>query len=479
MKLLFVGNVSIQQIAPTSVKPGSDFTIELLVNKGDMSNFAKLQQELPEGFTATAINSAGASFTFDKQIVKFLWTNLPTEQQFKISYKISVASTVLGTKTVGGKFSYVAENEKFNVDISPISINVTNDDPQDTTQPEVTTTETKTSDSSAQQTQTATTSATEVVESGTKNAPATTVTEVNIDKKNDENHITFKQIIDTVYKKGNENPNITYIRTVPGDTVKGSEFIVEILLKKDDLKGFAKLQENIPDGLSVTPIETGGASFTFIDQKAKFVWIAIPQEPSEIKLSYKVSLNNSIIGTKKIYGQFSYIENNETQKSSVGPDAIVLNAKNVQAKPVESSSTTKVDSASANNNNNSSNTNNTNSNSNRSEENKNLEKEMSVTNVPSQQKGIVYKVQVAALQNAKTAQQLQSALKLNETVTTEMQQGFTKYTVGNFSEYKQAKEYRDNLMSKGIVGPFVAAYNNGTRITVQEALMITNQKWYK
>jgi hypothetical protein len=60
-----------------------------------------------------------------------------------------------------------------------------------------------------------------------------------------------------------------------------------------------------------------------------------------------------------------------------------------------------------------------------------------------------------------------------------MAQGFTKYTVGSHKEYKSAHDAREVIKSKGVVGPFVTAYNTGKRITVQEALMITSQKWFR
>ena len=59
-----------------------------------------------------------------------------------------------------------------------------------------------------------------------------------------------------------------------------------------------------------------------------------------------------------------------------------------------------------------------------------------------------------------------------------MHQGWHKYTVGKFSIYKGARNYREIIKNQHkIKGPFVTAYNNGTRITVQEALMISKDQW--
>jgi len=60
-----------------------------------------------------------------------------------------------------------------------------------------------------------------------------------------------------------------------------------------------------------------------------------------------------------------------------------------------------------------------------------------------------------------------------------MAEGFSKFMVGNFDEYKQARNHRENIKQKGCNSAFVVAYNGTKRITVQEALMITSQKWFK
>lgn len=88
-------------------------------------------------------------------------------------------------------------------------------------------------------------------------------------------------------------------------------------------------------------------------------------------------------------------------------------------------------------------------------------------------------MQIAALRNAVEADKLAVRFNINERIDQEMANGLTKYTVGSHPEYKAARDARETIKSKGVNDAFVTAYNSGKRITVQEALMITSQKWYR
>ena len=62
----------------------------------------------------------------------------------------------------------------------------------------------------------------------------------------------------------------------------------------------------------------------------------------------------------------------------------------------------------------------------------------------------------------------------------ENHKGWYKYTTGNYDKYVMARDRREEIRDGyKFRGPFVTAYNAGERITVQEALLITKQKWVK
>src|SRR5579872_6264376 len=87
---IFTEGVTIHQTVPPTAKAGSEFTVELVITKGSLNGFAKLQQDLPDGFTATAIDVSSGSFSFSNQSVKITWLSLPSQPEFKISYKVTV-----------------------------------------------------------------------------------------------------------------------------------------------------------------------------------------------------------------------------------------------------------------------------------------------------------------------------------------------------------------------------------------------------
>lgn len=115
LALLLATGVSMAQVTvstklPATVPPGGSFTLELDVAKGDVSGFAKLQQQLPPGFTAEEGQTSNATFSFKDQKVKFLWMALPNGD-FKVSYKVNVDASLSGNQIIEGTFAYIKDNE--------------------------------------------------------------------------------------------------------------------------------------------------------------------------------------------------------------------------------------------------------------------------------------------------------------------------------------------------------------------------------
>jgi cell division septation protein DedD len=440
-QFFFTEGITVTQNIPASAKAESEFTVELTINKGTTSGFAKLQQDLPEGFTATQDDNNGASFTFSGQSVKFIWMSLPSDKEFKIKYKVKVAAGASGDKTIGGKFSYVTDNVKQSVDITPSTIKI---------------------------------------EGGAVAAETKTPVTDNNTAANTTTTTTDNTAANTQTSTPSEPSSIVCERKIP-DNVNG-DFTVELNINKGNISGFAKLVETLPTGFTATGGELQGASFSFNDSdgKVKFVWVSMPTIP-EFKISYKVHPSGTPTGV--IEGVFSYIENDETKKYVIPSSTInsgssqplavdnnttttttvtptetakqpeVVKTETVTPTPAETTQTKTTQD--------------------------NATKSLSATNIPSPQGNVNYRVQIAALHNPVDANKLASRFNINQKIDLEMAEGFTKYLVGAHGEYKSARDARETIKQKGVNDAFVTAYNTGKRITVQEALMITAQKWYR
>ncbi len=458
-QFFFADGITVTQNIPSSAKPDTEFTVELTISKGTTGGFAKLQQDLPEGFTAVQDENNGASFTFSNQSVKFIWMSLPSEKEFKIKYKVKVAAGVSGDKIIAGKFSYVTDNVKQSVDIAPSTIKidggtstpvVTNSTPASTT-------------------------------------PATTTAATTPQNTSSDNTLT-SQLIDKSTPAPTEASSITCVRTVPSNP--SGDFTVEINVNKGNVSGFAKLLETLPTGFTATAIESQGASFSFLEGKVKYVWVSMPAA-TEFKISYKVSVAAGVSGSQNIDGVFSYIENDDTKKYVLPTSTVTIGGasqpvattpvtttpdnttKSVAVTPVTTTpdNNTPVATTPA--------VDKTTTTPATTTATDNTAKTLSASTIPAPQGNVNFKVQIAALRNAVDADKLAMRFNINEKVQTEMAEGYTKYLVGAHNDYKSARDSRETIKSKGVSDAFVTAYNSGKRITVQEALMITTQKWYR
>jgi len=281
--------------------------------------------------------------------------------------------------------------------------------------------------------------------------------------------------------------SINVSRKMPTSGAPGSEFTVELTVDKGSTSGFAKLQDEIPDGFTASSIESKSATFTFDKNKVKLIWMSLPAD-TKFTVSYKVKVDASASGSKTIIGTFSYIDGNDTKKLSIAPSTIDLNG----------SATTTIPPSTSNS------TNNTSSTTDNSTpvketpppvvtktpepkpappaiEPKKVTAPPVVKTVvtppatPKEVSGIVYRVQIGAGQNAGSEGYLKGKYNIAEEIYSEQIDGLYKYTAGSFPSFAAAKDYRDKVRSSGDDGAFIVAYQNGARMSLQDALKITGQ----
>ena len=446
--------VTIEVNAPQTAEPGSEFIVEMTVQKGELDGFAKLQQSLPQGLTAEKIETSDATFSFKDQKVKCIWMALPQEPTFTVSYKVKVDDNAQGIYNIEGAFSFIENNEKKSVTVPQIKLQVGDVEEmpladQGTPEPQE------------------------------ELAPPPPKTPV---KKEAENGVLCTRTISPV--KG-----------------KQQEFKVEIKIQANK-DGFAKIEERIPDGFTAMEIESMEGLFSFKNQIAKVIWMSLPAQ-TEYIIAYKLVADDDVTGNQKVHGTFSYIEGNLTHRFSLTPSNIFIEKEGGEVamiiiddeggtfeekpkpevvidedefampKPQDDDNVRNFSSE--------------------PEPEKEPEPETvpepdpipepqpieEIAKVPAPEADVVYKVQVAAGHKSVSNDYFSNKYKLKDKVSIENHEGWIKYTIGSFKVYKEGRDRRNEVWNNNkITDAFVTAYNERKRITVQEALMITNQKWY-
>lgn len=456
--LLFLGSamlmsqdpVSVKMTVPSVVGAGQEFRVTITIDKGDLEEFSRLQQELPAGLEARQENSGSADYSFDNQRVRFIWLKLPAENPIILNYKILVNERLKGTFTFGGEFSYVENNERKSVTLLGENINITP-------------------------------------------SPA-----VSADKQVDID--AYSASLDREQEGTVTIRKVTCIRQTPYKSRTGNDIMVNLLVYKRDMNKFAKIEEQIPSGFQAVVVESRNGLFTYKDGVAKFVWMNLPEEAG-FTVGYRlVPEGSKSIDDLKIDGKLSYILEGRniavdvTQMdvtldgiSNANIEALMVSLENREelsaGKPVQTEQAeTPVSQV-----------------ENVVQEEKPVVREekpvvkeekpviretrtssSGSSGIPDRQRlpvqdGVYFRVQLAAAGRFTDADQTFAANNLSRPVLVERHDGLYKYTVGSFSTYDQANSFRETALSKGIDGAFVVAYRNGKRINVLDARKATGR----
>jgi cell division septation protein DedD len=443
--LLAQDPVTVKMIVPSVVGAGQQFRVSITIDKGDLEEFSRLQQELPAGLEAIQENSGTADYSFDNQRVRFIWLKLPAENPIYLTYKIMVNERLKGTFTLGGEFSYVENNERKSVSLPSENINIT-------PSPAI--------------------SANRQIDIG-----------------------SYKDVIAAERTGSSSAAKVACIRQVPYKSSSGNDIMVNLLVYKQDMNRFAKIEEKIPPGFRAEMVDSKEGLFTFKDGIAKFVWMNLPEDAG-FTVSYRlIPEAGKSLEDLRISGTLSYIlEGRNISVDIVEKDVYLkgISKANIEAlmksletgeelpagKPIEAQRTEVKPPP--------------------LKEEETVEKEKppvteektvvretreqqasaSSSGIPSSQRlpvqtGVYYRVQLAATMSFNDANTAFAAYQFSRPVLVERHNGMFKYTIGSFSRYDQANDFRNTALSAGIPGAFVVAYRDGKRISIEEARRAT------
>lgn len=95
------------RIKPFYSKESKGFVVKLLVSRGNIQSAAKIEEKIPNGYTAQLIEGKTATFTFENNKAEFIWKKMPADKNFEISYKISPNKVNPDLPVISGNFNYL------------------------------------------------------------------------------------------------------------------------------------------------------------------------------------------------------------------------------------------------------------------------------------------------------------------------------------------------------------------------------------
>jgi hypothetical protein len=94
---------------------------------------------------------------------------------------------------------------------------------------------------------------------------------------------------------------------IPPKLQAGTDYSIDIIIHKENISGFAKLELYMPVGIDLYPIESSGATLIKQNQMAKYIWLELPSS-KEVKVNANIKVDYRISGYKEIYGNFYFIQ---------------------------------------------------------------------------------------------------------------------------------------------------------------------------
>ena len=455
-KVFFSDNVRIESNMPTELVSGQRHLIEIEIEKGSLQGFSKLELSLPAGFKAMPADIHGASFTFSGGRARFVWMDMPSVESFTVSYFLESEPAKEGFFEISGIFSFVDENIRRDVKIPARQI---------------------------------------------KLLPQRLVSFSEQSLKDEVELVCERSVV----------------------RLNESEFEVKLQVRNNNIQGFGKILETLPVGCIPRKLNDGGAVVTLDGNSVKFVWFEVP-DAKGFEVSYLVSCP-SACNTLAISGQISYTENRKPYTIDVVEilsPSLIENPQSIEIPDASASQSQQKDTAELSSRASLADNPKTfqavDSNSQKqvsgdvtvTAEPANAESEIQTAekvepavslsekvNEPTAVKdntpekveanlvskpsiGVSYTVQILAAHKLVEKSYFTARHGYNGGYNIENHEGWIKYTTGKYDDYKQARDAREDVRSKSrnLPGPFVAAYRDGSRITVQEALLVSNQTWY-
>ena len=222
---------------------------------------------------------------------------------------------------------------------------------------------------------------------------------------------------------------------------EAGEYRVELTVYRKEGQSAAQFVDLIPEGFTVTDVNSHGGRFLFNKRKAVFEWDELPTEAS-FQIGYTLLASephaqHPVINGFLVYGSVQ----NEPPIDPRTPVSEEMQAAISKSLKKETPSLQPVPRSTA----------------------------------PGD--GVFYKIQISATRKSPVRNEefIRKSFHVDGPVELSQHEGWNKYMIGSFETLRDAKDVRSRAV-KDAPGAFVVAYYHGERIRVEDAIAMSKQK---
>ena len=245
-----------------------------------------------------------------------------------------------------------------------------------------------------------------------------------------------------------KTPNPVGTRT--GTAVSSTASDIQLNVSDAVPGSFVKWTEYIPEGCTCDVLESSGASLRKAENRQIFLWFEV-KEGQLLAPSYRLNCAESFAGVV-FDGELEFAFGTATKSLHIA-EVEWVGVSPAQNENMELNQSPDATSASS------------------------LVATIQRAETPGSP-DVQFSVQLLANHRDLSASEVTEALGYSDSFHIFRHEGWHKYLTDDFASYAEAREKRSNLWSTtSATDAFVAASLNGERISVQEALLMSNQSW--
>lgn len=224
---------------------------------------------------------------------------------------------------------------------------------------------------------------------------------------------------------------------LPGEIENGKEYIASIKIDKGSLHDNAKLSITAPDGFKIEEIESEGGTFSFSMGKLVINWDEFPDR-ERLDIKYKLKTDDVQANTYNFKGLLIYSEQDK-EKVKQFESSLKVKAAEIIAQDTDDQNESVEN------------------------DNENVNSDVDVFELDNNTSaGIEFRVQVAAVYGGKLNTPIfKERNNINSEIKEDFFKGYYMYSVGSYTEYKDALKRLD---ATNVRGAYVVVFKDGKRI---------------